>query len=199
MKLSPSYISLTRAIIALSLVCESMLLFIFVPMLLHLRHRNNPIEMNGSNRLRSNFRSDNVGHTRVSGVDFEVPCTNDWSLCSTSAVEFPPASDVMDASRGLTEYIGQQSQSNSNSTSHRSSQLQIVEEEPMKNDSFFACMLPTEDSSKSLQSNENDDVQDVVATNEQPDQSEGLPGIVDTISSPDSIDEDLFDGGYISA
>ena len=176
-----------------------MLLFIFVPMLLHLRHRNNPIEMNGGNRLRSNFRSDNVGRTRVSGVDFAASSTNDWSQCSTSAVEFPPALDMLDASRGLAEYFGQQSQSNSNSTGHRSSQLQIVEEEPKKDDSFLACMLPTEDSSKSLQSNENDDVQDVVTTNEQRDQNEVLPGIVGTILSTDSTDGDIFDGGYISA
>jgi len=53
-------------------VCESMLLFIFVPILLHMRKQNSPPPEN-SERMRTNFSSAQVGRTRVSGVDFELP------------------------------------------------------------------------------------------------------------------------------
>lgn len=122
-------------------VCESMLLFIFVPMLLHLRKQASVPPDN----IRSAFSSAQVGRTRVSGVDFELPKSSELEQYDLSDNSYGCEQPSLQAKHHHKPIYNQ---SNSSPHSQRPSLEMVVEG---REDDPVSCLLGnTEESSKPL-------------------------------------------------
>ena len=174
--------------------------------------------------MRSTFRCEQVGRTRVSGLDFSIPSANelgDLTMDDSSARE------VMDHcpswSAALPD-LCRNSNGTGQSLSLRSSGYldMVVEEQYGKYNDSMPLPLPTTDSSKSIYSTtidedeDSDDLvpptvpaitepplDDAVVPEPQPDDDTKvvLPGAMpSTESSEDSLDEgNQLENGYVSA
>ena len=116
--------------------------------------------------VRSTFRSEQVGRTRVSGLDFSIPSANDLLDISIdkSSREFLDRCPSWSATPPIIRGDGD-SHSTFQSHSHRSAGAldMVVEEQSYKNDDSLLDPLSTADSSKSMYSiQENEDPDDFV-------------------------------------